>query len=123
MMLLNDLYNICCCEEIDGGLNYSIKLNPNHFIFKAHFPNNPITPGVCILQIVEELLEKHFKCGITLDMVKNIKFLSVISPNVDNCIQYRFSTITHEGNTINAKVNVLSGSHLFAKISASYHIC
>ena len=122
-MLLNDLYNICCYEEIDGGFNYSIKLNPNHFIFKAHFPNNPITPGVCILQIVEELLEKHFKCSITLDMVKNIKFLSVISPNVDNSIQYKFSTITHEGNTLNAKVDVLNGSRLFAKISASYHIC
>ena len=50
MKLLNDFCTIA------GGDTDKIwlRLNPDHPIYHAHFPGNPITPGVCIVQIVGE---------------------------------------------------------------------
>ena len=34
-----------------------IKLNKDHDIYNGHFPNNPIIPGVIIIQIIKEILD------------------------------------------------------------------
>ena len=38
-----------------GQSGFKVILNPDHLIYKAHFPGQPVTPGVCILQIIQEL--------------------------------------------------------------------
>ena len=48
MQLLNNLYTIVAKDIPDDKISYNIKLDANHFIYQAHFPNEPITPGVCI---------------------------------------------------------------------------
>ena len=58
MKLLNDLYSIISRTDGEGRCDFTIELNPQHFIYKAHFPGEPITPGVCIMQIAKELLEE-----------------------------------------------------------------
>lgn len=80
MTLRNQLYKITGKDEADGELRYEIMLNEQHFIYRAHFPGNSITPGVCIIQIAKELLEDHLVEKLSIKNVKNVKFLSVISP-------------------------------------------
>ena len=50
-------------------------------IYKAHFPGEPITPGVCILQIGAELLSEAAGERLELSVVKNVKFLSILRPD------------------------------------------
>lgn len=59
---------------------YRLSFDASHPIYKAHFPGNPITPGVCLLEIVGKLTEQ--KTGLKLRFIraKNIKFLSVLNP-------------------------------------------
>ena len=86
MLLRNNLYTIS--QKEINGLNgcFTIELNSSHFIYLAHFPEEPITPGVCIVQIGQELLELLLeesclkKYRLEIKKVKNVKFLSVISP-------------------------------------------
>ena len=58
MKLRDSLYTIVSEFKGDGRHDFNIKLDPEHFIYKAHFPGEPITPGVCIMQIAKELLEE-----------------------------------------------------------------
>ena len=47
------------CQEVlssRSNTSFRLRLNPEHFIYQAHFPGEPVTPGVCILQIGKELL-------------------------------------------------------------------
>ena len=46
-------------EQENGQPTYTIVVNENHFIYKAHFPNNPITPGVCMVQMIEEIMKER----------------------------------------------------------------
>ena len=69
MQLKNHLYTIVetdkqgnlqqKCQEVlssRSNTSFRLRLNPEHFIYQAHFPGEPVTPGVCILQIGKELL-------------------------------------------------------------------
>ena len=59
MNLKNSLYTIQGVAREGTSVSYELLLNAEHTIYQAHFPNEPITPGVCILQILKELLEEH----------------------------------------------------------------
>ena len=55
MKFLDSLYSVTQSRKTEGGFEFDISLFPEHFIYKAHFPGEPITPGVCIIQIATEL--------------------------------------------------------------------
>ena len=124
MQLLNNLYTIVAKDIPDDKISYNIKLDANHFIYQAHFPNEPITPGVpgvCIIQIAKELLEDSLAKRLKIYLVKNVKFLSVISPITTPQISCIFDKITTEenGNTYHVQVHLLSNDTTLAKLSFS----
>ena len=113
-------------EEPAGPLSYEIRLNPSHPIYQAHFPGEPITPGVCIIQIAKELLEHSFcgcshlqQCCYELQTVKNVKYLSPISPIDTPIITYTFQKIipAADGNTIKAQALVEANGVPMTKLS------
>ena len=76
MKLLNDMYTIKAWG--DDGKKACIEFNADHIIYHAHFPGNPITPGVCIIKIISEITELITNKSLNLHMVKNLKFVSPI---------------------------------------------
>ena len=58
MELKNNLYTIVSKEGVGLMVSYTIKLIPSCVIYQAHFPGEPITPGVCIVQMAKELIEE-----------------------------------------------------------------
>ncbi len=76
MKLLGTMFSVLGIE----GNDWHVALHPDHVIYGAHFPGHPITPGVCILSLLVELLEQHHGRPLTLVEVKNLKFISPISP-------------------------------------------
>ena len=119
MILKNSLYTIADKRMEGSGIFYQILLDKNHFIYKAHFPNEPITPGVCIIQIAKELLEDYLHEEYEISHVKNIKFLSVLSPLSTPSVSYVFDKITilPETNECKTQVQVQQDNVLFAKLS------
>ena len=63
-----------------------LELNPGHDIFKGHFPGQPVVPGVCMMQIVKELLQKSTGKSLRLQHGLDLKFLSVIDPEKNNTV-------------------------------------
>lgn len=117
MKLLNSLYNIISEKISENEHEFIIKLNPEHFIYQAHFPGEPITPGVCIMQTAVELIEYKLGKPIALSTVKNIKYLQIISPNEWTEIKYTIGKISEEEGIIKAQVAVSNDSDVFAKLS------
>lgn len=125
MLLRNNLYTISQ-KEIDG-LNgcFTIELNSSHFIYLAHFPEEPITPGVCIVQIGQELLELLLeesclkKYRLEIKKVRNVKFLSVISPKNNTTIVYTMKKVemSEDAMEVKAQIDVSFKDEIKAKIS------
>ena len=73
--MLNELFSLGASHCANGVKAYDVHLNADSAIFRAHFPEFPITPGVCILQIALELLETITGRQLEISEVKNVKFL------------------------------------------------
>ena len=119
MKLLNNLYMISKRETTSLSAQYGIFLEEKSFIYKAHFPNEPITPGVCIIQIAKELLEDYAQKHYTIKAIKNVKFLNVISPVITPYVIYILDKIViDEANkTCSLQVQVLAEEVLLTKLS------
>ena len=107
MKLLNNLYSIRSKDVTESFVRYDIQLDASHFIYQAHFPGDPITPGVCIIQIAKELLEDYLGRNLGIQIVKNVKFLNVISPLKTPDISYAFEKIVTDDSEKTYKVQTL----------------
>ena len=125
MQLRNNLYTVTE-KKVDGLTGYfELALTPSCFIYQAHFPSEPITPGVCIVQrgteLMEDLLGEGLQKKVKLEIcrVKNVKFLSVISPKGSTVITYLMKKVemSEDGSEVKAQMVVTSGDEAKAKIS------
>ena len=87
MKLYDDFYEIERLDATETGLLAAVKINKDHPIFKGHFPNHPVTPGVCTMQIIKELTEKRLGLKLFLKHARNIKFMAIINPQLNNSVQ------------------------------------
>lgn len=99
-----------------------IKFNPSHVIFKAHFPNQPITPGVCQVQIVTEILSEYVGREISLIAAKNIKYVSVIYPDKEKYVKVVFQKKQIDNDLLKVTATLENENAIFSKMSVTYRL-
>ena len=80
MILKDNLYTIVSHNPESSKATFRVKLNAESFIYQAHFPNNPITPGVCLIQMAVELFGSLKAVNFNIKTLKNVKFTAPINP-------------------------------------------
>jgi 3-hydroxyacyl-[acyl-carrier-protein] dehydratase len=83
VMLMNDLYTI---DHVEAGIA-TLHLNAEHPIFKGHFPDRPVLPGACQLQMIHELLSYITTKTYRLQKAAAIKFITPIDPRQSGTIR------------------------------------
>ena len=78
--MLNNFYTLNSISTQGLQTKASITINKDHEVFKGHFPGNPVTPGVCMMQIIKELTEKVLGKRLFMQSSSNIKFMALINP-------------------------------------------
>ena len=101
--------------------NVRVRLHADHVIYKAHFPGNPITPGVCLIQMIGELLEQRQAASVQLSKVVNLKFISPISPLDSPVLDVLFSPIVEDGQEVKSKGTIMSGGQVMTKFSLIFN--
>ena len=121
MQLKNNLYTIAHKQLEKGysGSLYELELIPSSVIYQAHFPGEPITPGVCIVQMGKELVEDALQQELHISYVKNVKFLSILTPTQSTSATFLLQKITfsEDGKEVKAQIVVTSGDEAKAKLS------
>ena len=121
-MLIPNLYSIKKSETIDDfNFNIQIELNPKHEIFDGHFPNNPIMPGVCMIQIIKELTELFTSQNLFLSKVSNVKFMAIINPFTHSVLDLNLN-IMNNGEEVKVKNSSFFESTNALKFSAVFKI-
>ena len=122
MKLKNNLYRILRFEDNV----FTIELIRDNIIYRSHFPEFPITPGVCIIQIGGELLAEAYNKPLELKQVSNAKFLSVIDPDVTKEVSYVIKKAVTEiidgEERIKALFEVRNSDMIFSKLSLAYKV-
>ena len=117
MTLKDSMYRIKAWHTDGATTAADITFCPEHIIYQAHFPGQPVTPGVCLLQIACELLQTHLCTTLALTMVKNMKFANPVSPIDTPEVTVSFRQTTDDGTTVTTRGDIMAGSTLYTKFS------
>ena len=121
MILQDNLYTIVSQRQEEESFVFQVRLHPEWPIYKAHFPGHPITPGVCIVQMVQELLQELQHRELSLRQAKNVKYLSIISPEEVTDLTITFSKIEEQPDaTLKVQAQVANGDSLCTKLSLTF---
>ncbi|MDR1543579.1 MAG: glycosyltransferase [Prevotellaceae bacterium] len=112
MVLKNNFYKIKTSSIEAGKATFRVALQSKHFVYQAHFPNNPITPGVILIQIAVELFEEIQNSHYSIQTLKNVKFIAPVSP-----LEFPETDFLLEFSGNNLKVLIKEKENVFAKMS------
>lgn len=80
MHFINSLFTVLNQETEPLSANFKLRLNKDHPIYQGHFPQNPITPGVCSLEIMTQLTAANYSGFTRPKTVESIKYLGFVNP-------------------------------------------
>lgn len=125
MILKNSLYKIEKSETEGQGCRYHLALDPDHFIYQAHFPGQPITPGACLIQMAKELLEEHLSQALLIQHIKDVKFIATVSPIDTPHIIFNYQKIseTDPQGEVKATVSIEDGEKVYSTIVFTCKAC
>jgi len=87
-MLLKNFYTIIELDNSDKeNIEAIIDINKEHEVYEGHFPGNPVVPGVCLTQLVKEIMEYAEDKELFLVYANSIKFMAVVNPEINNRLQ------------------------------------
>ncbi len=120
MSILKDFYTVNEIGQKENGIfSAKISLNKNHEIFKGHFPGNPVTPGVCMMQIVKDLTEEILQIKLFLKSASNVKFMAIINPEETPYLVLDLD-ISVTDDDVKVKNTTLFGETIALKMSVTY---
>lgn len=108
-------------SENNNSFNSMIELNPEHKIYKGHFPQLPVAPGVCLIQAIKEILMVKFQKQLILTEGSNIKFLILINPKETKQFQVDF-IVKQIDNILDVSANYTNNDKVFLKFKGKFKI-
>ncbi|MDR2125339.1 MAG: hypothetical protein LBP63_00740 [Prevotellaceae bacterium] len=117
MRLKDDFFRILNVNA--DATEYSIRLNSEHSIYHDHFPENPITPGVCIIQIVKELVADNLACPIFLQKIAKVRYFKAINPVETPEINVSL-TVSEQSGKYNVSATVFVNETVFTQLSMCF---
>lgn len=67
-------------SAVENTFHYSAAIDNTHPVFKGHFPDTPVVPGVCTMLMLKQCIADAIRREVKYDYIKECKFLSVITP-------------------------------------------
>ncbi len=119
MILLNDFYTLLQHEPALGSVKARISINGDHKILEGHFPGLPIVPGVCMMQIIREIMEVTTSKSLNLVAADNMKFLSVINPDQNNEVDVSVLYTKEGDDRFHVNATMFAGTVTFFKLKAT----
>lgn len=121
-MLIRDFYKKIIGNQEDNSITCSIKLNPDHQVYKGHFPQQAVVPGVIQLQIAKELLEENLKLKLMMDDISQVKYLKPIIPEQNSELIFEITIKDKNESAVKANISVTAEETIFTKAKINFSI-
>jgi 3-hydroxyacyl-[acyl-carrier-protein] dehydratase len=121
--LLTDFYKevVSAFSGDENTFKVEIELNPLHKIYKGHFPEFPIAPGVSLIQMIQEVLADKTNHTLELKEGSNIKFLAMINPLKENKVTISY-TIVKRDKEIDTTANISGREVTYVKFKGKFGV-
>ncbi|MCM4156765.1 hydroxymyristoyl-ACP dehydratase [Gramella sp. AN32] len=118
-MVLDNFYSVKSSVENNGFHITEVEINKGHELYKGHFPNRPVTPGVVLMHLFKEEVERISNKKLQLVRANNVKFTAVCDPNNDPNLILE-SEIEDAGEFFKLKAIAKNKNGIVLKINSLY---
>lgn len=80
MRLKDNFYRILAINRIGNDYKIEAELMADHPIYKGHFPQKAVVPGVCTLTIIKECLAEILARHVAFASIRECKYVSALTP-------------------------------------------
>ena len=119
-MLVNDFFTISKLEKEGFEIKAELVIHANHKIFEGHFPGHPVVPGVCMMQMVKEIMEQVFKKKTNLVSAVDMKFLNIINPEENTDIQAALKYKIEENRNMTVWASLFKDDRIYFKFKGVF---
>ncbi len=118
-MLNDNLYRTDSFSYQEEKIEAEISIDIHHKIFEGHFPGQPVLPGVCMIQIVKELVEKAMNKKLWMVAASQCKFISLADPTKGN--QYQITIeCSHQAHQTDVSAIFKNSEAVILKMKCTY---
>lgn len=114
-MLQGDFFTTKQQEVIENTIHSQISLNMEHPIYKGHFPQQPVVPGVCMMQILAELSTSALGKKVYLKKASQAKFLIPIIPQKNPLLDVTIKYTNNEDGSLKISASIQDSTVTFFK--------
>ena len=120
-MLLKDFYTVNQLDKLtENKYQAQVFLNASHEVFKGHFPGNPVTPGVCMMQIIKELTQEIVGVPLQMTASSNVKFMAIINPETNPELTLELDLVGDLDSEMKVKNTTKFGDTVALKLTNTY---
>lgn len=116
-MLLNRYFTVASEQAQEDGYLFDLRLLADCEVYKGHFPGNPVSPGVCSLQMIKECAERITGKPLFLRLVNQCRYTALVSPQVCPDLQLHLS-VTENGDDYTLTARLFRGETTYLELKA-----
>ncbi len=120
-MLQNDFFTINETVKSETEIWAELFINADHKIFEGHFPGQPVVPGVCMMQMIKEILEQVLGKETNLVKAADMKFLAVINPQENNLVHASIKYEADETGVVNVTASLFKDELVHFKFKGQFN--
>ena len=91
-------------KENEVTINAKVKFSEDFIGFNGHFIEQPILPGICILELIKCILQKYLKHELMITEIVSAKFFNIIAGK--ETVDVAITLEENEGLEILAKASI-----------------
>lgn len=120
MKLLNDFFELMLMRITENKFHVEVELNPEHEIFLGHFPGNPVVPGVCMVQMLKEVLACYHGKEFTMKDASQLKFLAILNPKEVKSLSIQYTVVKSENDSMVVSGTFQKDELIFLKFKCTF---
>ena len=121
-LFLNDFYTIGSIKT-DPGKNHlevQVNLDRDHLLFAGHFPDQPVVPGVVMIQMITEILSDSLQNNLELKELDRVKFLSLVDPAVHKILEIELTIKEEDQQSYHVTTTIRSQEELIMQCKGKW---
>ena len=117
-MLVKDYYKIKdILKKEDGTTLFQIILQTDCEVYKGHFPGEPVSPGVCNIQMIRECAEQTLEKPLLLNNLQQCRLTTLVTPLKNPQVEVTIH-LEEKGGVYKLKATLGKGEDIYLDLKA-----
>ena len=115
--MIKDYYTINEIVQKEGVTLFHISLCPDSIVYEGHFPGEPVSPGVCNIQMIKECAEQVAGKSLLLNNLQQCRLTTLMTPVQHPQVEVNIH-LEEKGDAYKLKATIGKGEEVYLDLKA-----